>query len=61
MNPGAPEDAHIGVVLQQVQHSFGSIKVIAYQASLISPSTAVNTSADSLSRHVNIGCVRTAR
>jgi len=56
MNPGAPEDAHISVVLQHVQHGFGSVENIGYQISLVSPDATVNLSADNVLRQSNIRC-----
>ncbi len=56
MNPGAPEDAHIRALLQQVQHEFGSIKFMGYETSLVWLSTSVNMSADRVSHQLWIGC-----
>jgi hypothetical protein len=52
MNPGAPEDAHIRALLQQVQHEFGSIKFMGYETSLVWLSTSVNMSADRVSHQL---------
>jgi len=59
MNPGAPDNAHMCVVLQHVQHEFGSVEIIGYRLSLVLPDAAVNRSAGSVLRHSHIGCART--